>query len=116
MSVIGYLADKIAVMYAGKLMELAGAETLFQPPWHPYTEALLSAIPRINPAEQREPIRLAGDVPSQINLPGGCPFHPRCPRYLGDICATETPPWQELPGGKRIFCHIPAGELEELQI
>ena len=115
LSVIGYLADKIAVMYAGKLMELAEAETLFQPPWHPYTEALLSAIPRINPAEQREPIRLAGDAPSQINLPGGCPFHPRCPRYLGDICATETPPWQELPGGKRIFCHIPAKELEAAQ-
>ncbi len=115
LSVIGYLADKIAVMYVGKLMELADAETLFQPPWHPYTEALLSAIPRINPTEQQEPIRLTGDVPSQINLPGGCPFHPRCPRYLGDICATETPPWQELPGGKRIFCHIPAKELEAAQ-
>ncbi len=116
LAVVGYLADKIAVVYVGKLMEVADAQDLFQPPYHPYTEALLSAIPLTDPdAQQQEHIRLDGDVPSQINVPSGCPFHPRCPRYLGDICKTETPPWQELPNDKRIFCHIAADELAQIQ-
>lgn len=106
LAVVGYLADKIAVVYVGQLMEIADAQALFQPPYHPYTESLLSAIPLTDPDAQPEHIRLEGDVPSQINVPSGCPFHPRCPRYLGDICKTETPPWQELENGKRIFCHI----------
>ena len=115
LAVVSYLADKIAVVYVGKLMELADAQDLFQPPYHPYTEALLSAIPPTNPDMPQKHIRLEGDVPSQMNVPSGCPFHPRCPRFLGDICKTTTPPWQELENGKRIFCHISAAELIKIQ-
>ncbi len=114
LAVVGYLADIIAVIYAGQLMEVAPAEDLFQPPYHPYTEALLSAIPRLEPDPDQKQIRLEGDVPSQVDMPPGCPFHPRCPRYLGDICRQERPPWREAPGQKRIFCHIPIKDLEEL--
>jgi len=115
LAVVGYLADDIAVIYAGHLMEVSPAEALFAPPHHPYTEALLSAIPLIDPDVEQTPIRLEGDVPNQIDMPPGCPFHPRCPRYLGDICASERPPWQETNKGKRIFCHIPLDELKDQQ-
>ncbi len=115
LAVVGYLADQIAVMYVGSLMEIAAADDLFTPPFHPYTEALLSAIPLLDPEAEQVNIRLDGDVPSQMNVPGGCPFHPRCPRYLGDICRTETPPWQTTAAGNRIFCHIPLAELEREQ-
>ena len=115
LAVIGYLADEIAVMYVGSLLEVAAADQLFEPPYHPYTEALLSAIPSLDPQTQETAVRLEGDVPSQLNIPSGCPFHPRCPRYLGEICRTETPPWQTTVGGDRIFCHIPLAELEALQ-
>ena len=111
LAVVGYLADRIAVLYAGQLMELADAADLFEPPYHPYTEALLSAIPLIDPDAKHRELRLTGDVPSQINVPTGCPFHPRCPRYLGDICRDVVPPWQETPQGARIFCHIPPADL-----
>jgi len=116
LAVVGYLADVIAVMYLGQIMELADAERLFEPPYHPYTEALLSAIPLLDPGKDQQLIRLDGDVPSQINLPGGCPFHPRCPRYLGEICRDERPLWRETADGDRIFCHIPLAELEEMQL
>ncbi len=115
LAVVGYLADDIAVIYAGNLMEVAEAEALFKPPYHPYTEALLSAIPLIDPGAEQEPIRLEGDVPNQIEIPSGCPFHPRCPRFLGDICVDERPPWQQAANGKRIFCHISPEELLEAQ-
>jgi peptide/nickel transport system ATP-binding protein len=115
LAVIGYLADEIAVIYAGHLMEVSPAEALFEPPYHPYTEALLSAIPLIDPDVEQSPIRLEGDVPNQIDMPSGCPFHPRCPRYLGDICAAERPPWQKTVDGKRVFCHIPLDKLKEQQ-
>ncbi len=116
LAVVGYLADQIAVMYVGHLMEVAAADDLFAAPFHPYTEALLSAIPKLDPDAEQNHIRLDGDVPSQMNLPSGCPFHPRCPRYLGDICRTTIPPWQTTQTGKRIFCHIPLAELETSQI
>ncbi len=115
LAVVGYLADEVAIIYAGHLMEVAQAEELFEPPHHPYTEALLSAIPNIDPETKHEPIPLEGDVPNQIDMPTGCPFHPRCPRLLGDICVKEAPPWQETDSGKRIFCHIPLAELTEVQ-
>ncbi len=115
LAVVAYLADRIAVIYAGSLMELAGAETLLQPPYHPYTEALLAAIPLIDPDAEQEPIRLQGQVMSQLNVPTGCPFHPRCPRFLGDICVEQTPPWRVTENGDRIFCHIPLHELQEEQ-
>ena len=122
LAVVGYLADEIAVIYAGFLMERAESEDLFKPPHHPYTEALLSAIPQIDPDDSRDRIRLEGEVPDQVNIPEGCPFHPRCPRYrqmesrLSDLCPTQRPLWQETKTGKLIFCHIPAGDLENLQV
>lgn len=116
LAVVGYLADVIAVMYVGKIMEIAETAALFAPPYHPYTEALLSSIPDIDPDVEREPILLEGDVPSQMELPAGCPFHPRCHRKIGGICETETPPWQIGEDGKRIFCHIPLADLKQKQI
>lgn len=116
LAVVAYVADLVAVMYVGHIMEIATAESLFQPPYHPYTEALLSAIPSLDPLVEEDHIRLQGDVPSQMSLPSGCPFHPRCPRYLGDICKTETPPWQVTEAGGRVFCHIPLQELQTAQI
>jgi peptide/nickel transport system ATP-binding protein len=115
LAVVGYLADTVAIIYAGNLMEVASSQELFHPPYHPYTEALLSAIPLTDPDVRPERIRLEGDVPNQIDIPSGCPFHPRCPRYLGDICANERPPWQNTKAGSRIFCHIPVDELVEIQ-
>lgn len=115
LAVIGYLADTIAVMYLGRLMEVTPATELFQPPTHPYTEALLSAIPLTEPGALANPIRLQGDVPSQMNERTGCPFASRCPRVIGPICHQTTPPWQTLPNGKQIFCHIPAVELTQTQ-
>ncbi len=116
LAVVGYLADRIAVMYLGHLMEVADADALFAPPFHPYTEALLSAIPVPDPQASQTRIHLDGDAPSQLAIPSGCPFHPRCPRYLGDVCRTQTPPWQETETGGRIFCYIPLEELKEKQL
>jgi peptide/nickel transport system ATP-binding protein len=112
LAVVGFLADVIAVIYLGHLMEVAEASDLFEPPYHPYTEALLSAIPLADPAAEQKQIRLKGDIPSPANMPSGCPFHTRCPRFLGEICIQETPPWRvDEQTGKRYFCHIPAGDL-----
>jgi peptide/nickel transport system ATP-binding protein len=115
LAVVGYLADDIAVMYLGQIMEVSESSRLFVPPMHPYAEALLSAVPQIDQDSSKGRIQLQGDVPSQINKPEGCPFHPRCPRVLGEICRTQTPPWQENEHGDRIFCHIPLDELAEQQ-
>ncbi|MGH2538253.1 MAG: dipeptide ABC transporter ATP-binding protein [Candidatus Promineifilaceae bacterium] len=114
LAVVGYLADVVAVMYAGQLMEVAPAEALFRPPYHPYTEALLSAVPVPDPEARPQPIRLAGDAPGQADEMSGCPFHPRCPRFLGEICVNERPPWRSA-NGRHIYCHIPLDELAELQ-
>ena len=114
-AVVGYLADQIAVMYLGQFMQFSPAETIFDPPYHPYTEALLSAVPPPDPFVQQEQIRLEGELPSAVDPPTGCPFHTRCPRFLGDICVNELPPWRETKDGKRIFCHIPLEELERTQ-
>jgi len=115
LAVVAYLADEIAVIYAGNLMEVAGTGTLLAPPYHPYTEALLSAIPLADPEAEQQQIRLEGDVPSPTAIPSGCPFHPRCPRFIGDICVEEIPPWRVTETGDRIFCHIPLAELQEKQ-
>jgi len=134
LAVVGYLADDVAVMYLGQLMELGPAEAVFAPPYHPYTEALLSAIPRVDDARRRgqdlpssplpraqpddarrRAIRLPGDIPSPADVPAGCPFHTRCPRFLGDICVTQRPPWRVSARGVGIACHIPLAELEQMQ-
>jgi peptide/nickel transport system ATP-binding protein len=103
------------VIYLGKLMERSHIDTLFEPPYHPYTEALLAAIPLIDPDARQAEIRLEGEVPSAVDVPTGCPFHTRCPRFLGDICVEGTPPWQTGPDGKEIFCHIPLEQLQQDQ-
>jgi peptide/nickel transport system ATP-binding protein len=82
---------------------------------HPYTEALLASVPQIELGDFSPSTPLEGEVPSQVALPPGCPFHPRCPRILGEICRTELPPWQENEFGDRIFCHIPLAELQAVQ-
>ena len=115
LSAVRHISDWIAVVYLGRLWEIGPAEDVFIPPYHPYTEALLSAIPIPDPEIKQERIRLKGSVPSALNIPPGCRFHTRCPRKIGEICETEEPPWQNLPEGHKICCHIPLDELKELQ-
>jgi peptide/nickel transport system ATP-binding protein len=115
LAAVGYVADRIAVIYLGRLMEVARAEELFKPPYHPYTEALLSAIPSIESGSPQQRIRLSSDLPSPTEVQQGCPFHSRCPRRLGDICRDEKPPWQETDEGTHIYCHISVEELARTQ-
>ncbi len=116
LAVVGYLADVIAVIYLGQLMEVSDARSVFDPPHHPYTEALLSSVPLIDPEGHQEEIRLEGEVPSPAEEISGCPFHTRCPRFIGTICVERVPPWRELEGGrKRSFCHYTEDELRERQ-
>ena len=115
LSVVGYLADTIAVMYLGQLFEIGDARELFQPPYHPYTEALVSAIPVPDPLLSTERILLSDDLPSAQNLPSGCRFHTRCPRKIGAICETDEPPWRQGDAGRLIRCHIPLEELTNSQ-
>jgi peptide/nickel transport system ATP-binding protein len=114
LGVVRYLSDRIAVLYLGRLMELGSAETVFGGPHHPYTEALLSAVPTID-GEGRERIKLAGEIPSAASPPSGCVFHTRCPRKLGAICEQEEPPLLEVEGEHLMRCHIPIEELRKLQ-
>ena len=111
LSVVGYLADVIAVMYLGQIVEIASADALFRAPSHPYTEALLAAIPTPDPSQRSQRILLADDLPSAQNLPSGCRFHTRCPRNIGEICGRDAPPWRETGAGQGIRCHIPLDEL-----
>jgi peptide/nickel transport system ATP-binding protein len=104
LSVVEHISDRVAVMYLGNLVELAPAEDLYCNPLHPYTEALLSAVPRTDPDAIKQRIILQGDVPSPANPPPGCKFHPRC-RYMQDICKQETPEWQKLTGDHWVACH-----------
>jgi peptide/nickel transport system ATP-binding protein len=116
LGVVRYLSDRIAVLYLGRLMETGPAEQVFGAPHHPYTEALLSAVPTLeNGAGARERIRLEGEIPSAANPPSGCVFHTRCPRFLGDICVNTEPPLAESEPGHAIRCHIPLEELRRLQ-
>jgi len=114
LGVVRYISDRIAVLYLGRLMELGDAETVFNPPHHPYTEALLSAVPTLG-GDERPRIRLEGEVPSAAEPPSGCVFHTRCPRFLGPICEEEEPPLEEAEPGHFKRCHIPIDELRRLQ-
>ena len=115
LAVVRYVADRIGVMYLGTLVELGPAATLFEPPNHPYTEALISAVPTLPSDEQRPRITLYGPLPSPSRPPPGCRFHTRCPRFLGDVCRTLEPPWQDDGSGHRYRCHIPPNDLGGLQ-
>ena len=121
LSVVRFFSDDIAVMYLGQIVEVGPAEAIYTPPYHPYTEALLSAVPVPDPDAQQKEIRLSGNVPSALNPPSGCRFHTRCPRRRemlpdeGEICEHEVPPWQASEKGHRILCHIPIEELEKIE-
>ena len=115
LSAVQHLSDAIAVVYLGHVMEIGDAVKVLTPPFHPYTEALLSAVPLADPDVKQKPIRVGGTVPSAMDVPPGCRFHPRCPRCLGDICREQEPPWREGDGEHRIYCHIPLDELARLQ-
>ena len=115
LGVVRYLSDKIAVLYLGRIMEVGPSERVFSGPHHPYTEALLSAVPRLEGGEPAR-IRLEGEIPSASDPPSGCVFHTRCPRKIGVICETQEPPLADAEPGHAIRCHIPLPELARLQI
>lgn len=115
LDVVAYLADWIAVMYLGEIVEEGDADDVYSVPSHPYTEALVSARPNPDPSVRQGVIRLDGDIPSARNIPTGCRFHTRCPRKLGAICEREAPPWRDAGDGHFIRCHIPVDELAEQQ-
>lgn len=105
MSVIRYTSNRVGVMYLGHLVEEAATDDLFAMPLHPYTQVLMSAVPRANPHTKKERIVLQGDVPSPINPPTGCVFHTRCP-YAMDICSKALPAVKEQMPGHRVCCHL----------
>ncbi|MCW3994239.1 MAG: ABC transporter ATP-binding protein [Candidatus Bathyarchaeota archaeon] len=105
LAVAKYISDKIAIMYLGKIVEMGHKEPLFRNPMHPYTQALLSAIPVPNPERERKRIELAGEVPSAIDIPTGCRFHPRC-AYRTDKCSKEEPQLIEVGKGHFVACHL----------
>jgi oligopeptide/dipeptide ABC transporter ATP-binding protein len=104
LSLVEYISDRVAVMYLGRLAELASKQDLYREPLHPYTQALLSAAPVPDPKAPKHRILLSGDVPSPINPPAGCTFHPRC-RESRDICRSETPAFREISPGRFVACH-----------
>ncbi|MBV7334141.1 ABC transporter ATP-binding protein [Chloroflexi bacterium TSY] len=104
LSVVEHVSDRIGVMYVGKIVEMASKTAIFTQPRHPYTEALLSAVPNPDPFKKQERIILQGEVPNPANPPSGCYFHPRC-RYAVEQCATETPNWEEIETGHFVACH-----------
>ncbi|HLA44389.1 MAG TPA: dipeptide ABC transporter ATP-binding protein [Aggregatilineales bacterium] len=105
LSVVKHISDRVAVMYVGKIVEVATNEQLFNAPWHPYTEALLSAVPKPDPRQKTKRIVLAGEVADPAHPPPGCHFHPRCP-YVKDRCKVETPALRELEPGRLVACHF----------
>lgn len=115
LAVVAYLADRIGVMYAGQLIEVGDTKDVFSPPHHPYTAALLSAIPTLDLDSPEERIHLRGEVANLRNPPSGCRFHPRCPNKIGPICETDAPPWQDAGSGHRIRCHYASEQLVEIQ-
>jgi peptide/nickel transport system ATP-binding protein len=115
LAAVRHLSNWIAVIYLGRLWEIGSALDVFKPPQHPYTEALISALPIPDPDATQNRIRLRGDVPSSVNIPAGCRFHPRCPRKIGEICEQEEPSWHDDGHFHRICCHIPLDELLEKQ-
>lgn len=105
LGVVRHISDRVMVMYLGKIVEIADKKSIFEQPQHPYTRALLSAIPVPNPVHERERILLTGDVPSPIDPPNGCRFHTRCP-FVQDICKTQLPELKRSAQNHQVACHI----------
>ncbi len=105
LSVVEHIADRVAVMYVGYIVEMAKTSSLYFTPKHPYTEALLASIPKADPRDRHRPMKLPGDVPSPANPPSGCYFHPRC-AYCEDICKTERPPLRNIGDEHWVACHF----------
>ncbi len=115
LGVVRYLADRIVVLYLGRVMEIGPADRVFEGPHNPYTEALLSAVPTIDDLDRKR-IQLEGEIPSSSDPPSGCPFQTRCPRKIGEICETTEPELLEVEPGHSMRCHIPLEELRRLQL
>ncbi|MDA8010488.1 MAG: ABC transporter ATP-binding protein, partial [Alphaproteobacteria bacterium] len=112
---VRHISDSVVVMYLGHIVEHGDVEQVFAPPYHPYTEALLSAVPQPDPDVTKKEIVLEGSPPSPLDPPTGCPFHTRCPRKLGEICEREMPPEVEIGDGHGLRCHIPVEELRAVE-
>jgi len=118
LSIVRYLSDRVMVMYLGHVVEMGTTDQVFQPPYHPYTEALLSAVPIADPKVQRQRIVLQGDIPSAMNPPPGCPFQTRC-RWKDQVpngrCETDLPDMRSLKGGHQVKCHLDAAILDAME-
>lgn len=115
LSAVRFFSDDVAVMYLGKIVEMGNCEAIYQPPHHPYTAALLAAVPRPNPDLTPSHVRLFGRVPSAIEPPSGCRFHTRCPFKIGEICETEEPPKRVIREDHFIVCHLSVEELDRIK-
>ena len=118
LSIVRYLSDRVMVMYLGHVVELGTTDQVFSPPYHPYTEALLSAVPIADTSVQKKHIVLEGDIPSAMNPPSGCPFQTRCgwkDKVAGGLCDKEVPPVRMLAEGHQVKCHLPDAELANME-
>jgi oligopeptide transport system ATP-binding protein len=106
LAVVEHMSTRVAVMYLGRIVEIAPAAALYESPQHPYTEALLSAVPVPDPQVKRARIKLEGEVPNPINPPAGCHFHTRCPIRKLPLCSTEVPPLKQGADGRWVACHL----------
>jgi peptide/nickel transport system ATP-binding protein len=118
LSIVRYLSDRVMVMYLGHVVEIGTTEQVFAPPYHPYTEALLSAVPIADTHVEKTRILLEGDIPSAMNPPSGCPFQTRCrwkSKVPGNKCETEVPPMVTLASGHQVKCHLSAADFESME-
>ena len=118
LSIVRYLSDRVMVMYLGHVVEIGDTEQVFAPPYHPYTEALLSAVPIADTHVEKKHIVLEGDIPSAMNPPSGCPFQTRCrwkSKVPGNLCETEVPPMRQMASGHQVKCHLPEEEFQRME-
>lgn len=101
-----HICDRVAVMYLGKIMEMGDVDHVILNPMHPYTQALIAAVPLPDPTSRRIEVVIKGEIPSPVNPPSGCRFHTRCPKYIGDICRTKEPALTDIGGGQIVACHL----------